>query len=409
VTDSTINSASSIQLSPFSHVIDQLKRGEMIVLVDNAAREDEGDLVVLAQDLKAEHLAFMFHRARGLVCLSIDRERAARLNLPFQVALNGSRFQTPFAISVDLASVAGTGSSASSRVATIKAIMDDNCVADDFVSPGHVFPLVANIAGVFGRQGQTEGSLDLAKICGAQPGAIICEILNEDGTLMRGAALRDFAKQHNLSITSVDEIIKYRKMNEILIREASDEVRATRWGDFRVRTIIDDADGKEHMLLTYGDISNASDPVPFRIHSECLTGDVFGSRRCDCGPQLDFSMRFIVSHGRGALLYLRQEGRGIGLLNKLRAYALQDQGHDTVEANIKLGFEADERDFMVANKVLKSYGIQRVLLLSNNPHKLETLLSAEFDVVERIPVVVPQDKYSANYLETKRSKLGHLL
>ncbi|MCB0338970.1 MAG: GTP cyclohydrolase II [Bdellovibrionales bacterium] len=397
-------------LSSVSEVIDDFKNGKMVIIVDDVGRENEGDLALSAECVTPEALAFMMYAGRGLICASISPEIAERLNLPPQTEYNLSSYRTPFTVSIDLQSCAQTGVTATSRAKTIHAINSADSVASDFVSPGHVFPLVANPAGVMGRRGQTEGSFDLARLAGHKSAAVICEILNPDGTLCRGMDLNDFAFMHGLKITSIEDILKYRVLNEVLVRRVACSNMSTDFGPFTTYVYENDVDNKEHLALVYYNESVSKTNVPLvRLHSECLTGDVFGSRRCDCGIQLEDSMARIVESGFGAILYLRQEGRGIGLGNKLRAYQLQDQGRDTVEANIELGFAADQRNFAVAAQMLLDLDLCQVRLLTNNPDKVKGLEASGIQVIERVATMVVSDPLCQEYLATKRLKLGHLL
>lgn len=402
---------STVELDTLEDTLAAFKNGEIVIMIDDKNREDEGDLVIATEFVTAEKLAFMMVEARGLICASIDMDTATRLNLPLQTLTNNSAFQTPFAVTVDARAVGSSGVTAAGRARTMQMLIDPLATAEDFVAPGHVFPLIASPLGVLGRRGQTEGSHDLARIAGLKPSAVICEILNPDGTMARGAKLAAFASSHGLRITSVEEVRQYRLLNEILVRELAQSDLETAEGIFKTFVMVDDADRKEHLALVFGDPESLrSGPPPLvRIHSECLTGDVFGSRRCDCGGQLHQAMRRIAQDGRGVILYLRQEGRGIGFANKLRAYALQDQGHDTVEANEQLGFAADLRDFAIAAKILGRFGLSAVRLLTNNPAKVASLEQFGVKIAERIPLVVPADEYSKQYLETKKQKLGHWL
>jgi 3,4-dihydroxy 2-butanone 4-phosphate synthase/GTP cyclohydrolase II len=352
----------------------------------------------------------MMREARGLICVSIEAQRAAHLQLPLQTTHNASPYNTAFTVSVDARAVSSVGVSADGRAQTVKALITPQTTALDFVSPGHIFPLIANAEGVIGRQGHTEGSIDLARLAGLYPAGVICEILNKDGTMARGDALEQFAAAHNLKMTSLEEILAYRVHAEVLLRKVTEAKTFTTYGPCRTAVFQDDVARKEHLALIFGDINTSDVDGPLvRVHSECLTGDVFGSRRCDCGEQLNRSMRMIVEHGAGIILYLRQEGRGIGLANKLRAYALQDQGHDTVEANLKLGFPADMRDFAVAAKMLDALGVGAVQILTNNPDKISTLERFGIRISARKAIVAPPDEYSRDYLETKKSKMGHML
>lgn len=399
-----------LEMTPINKVIEEFAKGKMVIMVDDADRENEGDLVVATEHLTAEDIVFMIKHGRGLICASISAERAIELKLPPQVEENNSAFSTPFTVTIDLADINAEGVTAESRAKTMRALVDSSVTAEQFVRPGHVFPLVANRAGVLGREGQTEGSYDLARIAGCAPSGVICEILAEDGTMARGEELLVFAKKHDLPITSVQEIIQYRIREEVIARESARSKVIMEHGEFEVIVFDDDVDGKEHLALVKGDIADLQRSSPLvRVHSECLTGDVFGSRRCDCGGQLEASLKEISSAGAGVLLYLRQEGRGIGLLNKLRAYELQDQGRDTVDANLELGFEADQRDYAIAASMLSSIGLHSVKLMTNNPKKIDAFTKYGIEVSQRIPVVVSADEYSKSYLETKKTKLGHLL
>ena len=399
------------QLDPIEDVIAHFSSGGMVIIVDDEDRENEGDLVVATEKVTPEALAFMMNHGRGLICVTIGKEIAQKLNLPLQVLYNNSPFQTPFAISVDHISVIPGGVSASARAKTMIALLEPSSVATDFVSPGHVFPLIAHEAGVMGRRGQTEGSFDLARLAGLSASGVICEVLSPDGTMLRGEELAAFARQHALPITSVEDIRRFRAISEIAVRRMSSQTITTDYGEFNAVSYVDDVGGKEHVAIIKGDFSQL--PTSYsplvRLHSECLTGDVFGSRRCDCGPQLAGAMKLIANEGAGVVLYLRQEGRGIGLVNKVRAYGLQDSGLDTVEANVHLGFEPDERDFAVGAHILKDLNISRVRVITNNPRKQLTMEQLGIVVTERIPMVVERDPLNEHYLLTKREKLGHIL
>ncbi len=398
-------------IDPIEEVIERFRSGEMVIICDADDRENEGDLAVAADKLTLEHLAFMMQHARGLICTSVSVDIANRINLPLQVSENNSLFGTPFTPSITLASRARDHSVASARLETVKRMIAPDSKAEEFITGGSVYPLVANPAGVVGRDGQTEGSYDLARLAGLAHAAIICEILAPDGSMLRGDGLMAYAKEHSLAITTVEEILQYRLEHEVLLREEHHGIQKTALGDFDVRLYLDDISQKEHLALIYGDIEEAAaiKPIITRIHSECLTGDVFGSLRCDCGLQLKQAAETVEKAGSGVILYLRQEGRGIGLSNKLRAYELQDRGHDTVQANIELGFEPDERDFRVAVAMLKKLGICEVQLLTNNPRKVEALEQAGIQVSERLPLIVNASEHSSSYLKTKKEKLGHLL
>ncbi len=395
----------------FNDVLRDIRAGKAVVVVDSDDRENEGDLILATEKVTPEIVSFLMREARGLICVSIPAEIADRLRLPLQVLNNNSPFQTPFAITIDHREVGGRGVTAEGRARTMRSLIEPNTQAHDFVSPGHVFPLIANSAGVIGRPGHTEGAFDLARLAGLSPSGILCEVLNPDGTMARGSQLQAFASKHGLRTTSIQAIREYRALHEIAVRQLSDRDVETDYGTFHAVVFVDDAGKKEHIAMVRGDIGKM--PVSYaplvRLHSECLTGDVFGSRRCDCGRQLDGAMKLITEEGAGLVLYLRQEGRGIGLENKVRAYALQDQGLDTVEANVHLGFDPDERDFAVGAHMLLAMGIRSIRLITNNPAKAAALSRFGISVVERIPMVVEPDPYSESYLRTKREKLGHLL
>ena len=401
----------SLVLDDFHDVLRDIRTGKAVVVVDSDDRENEGDLILATEKVTPEIVSFLMREARGLICVSIPAEIADRLRLPLQVLNNNSPFQTPFAITIDHREVGGRGVTAEGRARTMRSLIEPNTQAHDFVSPGHVFPLIANSAGVIGRPGHTEGAFDLARLAGLSPSGILCEVLNPDGTMARGSQLQAFASKHGLRTTSIQAIREYRALHEIAVRQLSDRDVETDYGTFHAVVFVDDAGKKEHIAMVRGDIGKmlVSYAPLVRLHSECLTGDVFGSRRCDCGRQLDGAMKLITEEGAGLVLYLRQEGRGIGLENKVRAYALQDQGLDTVEANVHLGFDPDERDFAVGAHMLLAMGIRSIRLITNNPAKAAALSRFGISVVERIPMVVEPDPYSESYLRTKREKLGHLL
>lgn len=400
--------SAEVELSSFDEVLRDVQAGKAVIIIDDKNRENEGDIVIAAECVTAEHLSFMMREARGLICVSLSQAVAERLELPLQAINNASQFGTPFTVNVDHHSVADKGVSASARATTIKALIDPKSAANDFVTPGHVFPLVAHPAGVLGRKGQTEGSFDLARLAGFNSSGVICEILADDGTMARGAVLNEFAKKHALTVTSVAEITRYRLEQEVRVRLLRQSEEETDFGNFSVSVFKDDVDGKEHLALSLGDLQNANVAPLVRVHSECLTGDVFGSQRCDCGAQLSDALQQIRASGCGALLYLRQEGRGIGLTNKLKAYELQDSGLDTVEANVHLGFAPDQRDFVVAARILESLGLRRIRLITNNPEKIAVLERSGIEVVERVKSIVKVSADAASYVQVKRAKLGHL-
>ena len=385
-----------------------VRNGEMVIMMDDEDRENEGDLVVAAEFATPETINFMAKEGRGLICVAVDQDIAERLNLKPMVPENTSRFGTAFTVSVDAKDGTTTGISAYDRSVTIRKIVDENSTPEDFVRPGHVFPLIARKGGVLVRTGQTEGSVDLMKLAGLKPAAVICEIMKDDGTMARRPDLEEFAAKHNLKIITVADIIEYRLRNELLVKREAEADLPTKYGHFRIIVYSNNIDNKEHVALVKGDITT-DEPVLVRVHSECLTGDTFGSLRCDCGEQLHTALRMIEREGRGTLVYMRQEGRGIGLANKIKAYALQDQGYDTVEANHHLGFGADLRDYGLGAQILKDLGIKKMKLMTNNPKKIKGLYGYGLEVVERVPIVIEPNEVNKDYLLTKEKKMGHLL
>lgn len=399
------------EASPFSTIdeaIAQFRAGRMVVIVDPEDRENEGDLAIAAEKVTPEAINFMAREGRGLICLSLTEERCSELALAPMVADNSSRFGTAFTISVDARGKTTTGISAADRAATILTAVDPAASPEDFVRPGHVFPLAAVNGGVLRRSGQTEASVDLARLAGLRPAGVICEVMNADGTMSRLPDLTRFARRHELPLISIGQLIRYRLRNERLVERIASPRLPTAFGEFRVLAFRSPATGEEHLALKMGEW-DAEEPVLVRLHSQCLTGDVFGSSRCDCGEQLKRALEAIAAAGSGALVYLLQEGRGIGLLAKLQAYELQDQGHDTVEANELLGFSADQRDYGIGAQILRELGANRVRLMTNNPEKQTALETYGIEVVERVPVEVPANEETREYLRTKRDKLGHLL
>ncbi|WP_217592709.1 bifunctional 3,4-dihydroxy-2-butanone-4-phosphate synthase/GTP cyclohydrolase II [Cohnella sp. GbtcB17] len=384
-----------------------LKLGKMVLVVDDEDRENEGDLIALAEMATPEVINFMITKARGLVCAPITQERAEQLELPPMVTHNTDYHGTAFTVSVDHISTT-TGISAYERAMTVKGLIDPEAKPGDFRKPGHIFPLIAKKGGVLRRSGHTEAAIDLAILCDSEPAAVICEVIKEDGTMARLPDLQLFAKEHDLKLISIQELIRYRNDKEKLVKREVSVRMPTDFGDFEMVAYSNEVDNKEHVALVKGVIDD-SEPVLLRVHSECLTGDIFLSHRCDCGPQLEAAMRQIAREGRGILLYMRQEGRGIGLLNKLRAYQLQEEGLDTVEANIKLGFAPDLRDYGIGAQILKDLGVRRIRLLTNNPRKVRGLEGYGLEIVERVPIQMNENDDNKSYLRTKRSKLGHLL
>lgn len=397
--------------TPFASIpeaLEDLRQGKMIILVDDENRENEGDIMIAAEKVTPEAINFMVKHARGLVCLAMQEEDLRRLNIPMMVEQNNSKFQTAFTVSIEAAQGVTTGISAQDRAHTIRVAMDPQSTAADVVMPGHIFPLRAQTGGVLVRQGQTEGSVDLAKLAGLRPAGVICEILKEDGTMARLDDLIEFGKVHNLKIVSINDLIIHRVQHEPLIHElTTSRLPIPDFGEFTVKVFSNDIDDYQHIALLHGPIKT-DEPVVVRLHSECLTGDIFGSSRCDCGWQLQNSINYISQKG-GVLLYLRQEGRGIGLVNKIKAYALQDQGYDTVEANHTLGFADDQRNYGIAAQILKSLGIKKMRLLTNNPRKMQEMQQYGIEIVERISLEMQPTADNLIYLQTKRKKLGHLL
>jgi 3,4-dihydroxy 2-butanone 4-phosphate synthase/GTP cyclohydrolase II len=398
-------------LDNFNDVLTDLKNGKQIILVDDKHRENEGDLVILTHFATPENISFMINQGRGLICAVISLERSRSLEIPLQTSVNRSSFNTPFGVSVDLEAVTRIGVSSTSRSETIQALGNPEVGASSFKSPGHVFPLIAHPKGVMGRRGQTEGSYDLARILGVPcPSAVICEVLSDDGTMMRGKDLRRYSDQHGLKITSVESVFQYRLSNEPFFQMTAHASRTISDAQFEIYVFEDEIDGCEHLALVHntGDGRGARRPI-VRLHSECLTGDLFGSRRCDCGGQLQSGLAQVIERGSGVVIYLRQEGRGIGLANKIRAYDLQDAGLDTVDANTRLGLEVDARDYRIAGKILKMLKFDNFDLLTNNPDKLEALKRSGFSGIERIALQVPVDEFNLEYLEAKKGRMGHYL
>jgi 3,4-dihydroxy 2-butanone 4-phosphate synthase / GTP cyclohydrolase II len=384
------------------------RRGELVIIVDDEDRENEGDLCVAAEKATPAAINFMARYGRGLICLALTEERCEELDLPLMVENNTTNFGTAFTVSIEARKRVTTGISAADRAETVRVAIDPASRSHDLARPGHVFPLRARKGGVLKRAGQTEASVDLAAIAGMTPAAVICEIMNEDGSMARLPDLREFAVLHGLKIISVADIIKYRMQNERHVHCLASPVLPTEHGDFRVHAYRSDITGEEHVALVKGEISE-DDEVLVRVHSSCLTGDVFHSSRCDCGDQLDKAFELIAKEGKGVVLYLLQEGRGIGLINKLRAYELQDQGDDTIEANEKLGFAPDIRDYGTGSQILRDLGVRRIRLMTNNPAKYVAIEGFGLQIVERVPLEIAPSLTTRKYLEAKKKKLGHIL
>jgi len=397
--------------SPFATVeqaLDDLRAGRFVILVDDEDRENEGDLAIAAELASPEAVNFMVRQGRGLLCVALTEERCDDLGLPLMVAHNTSPFGTAFTVSVEARGKVTTGISAADRAATVRTLADPATRPEDLLRPGHVFPLRARRGGVLKRAGQTEASVDLARLAGLTPAAAICEVMNEDGTMARVPDLVRFARRHDVRILTVADLIRHRLRHETIVERVASPHLPTRYGEFRLHAFRAEITGEEHVALVMGDVGG-EEPVLVRVHSQCLTGDVFGSARCDCGTQLELALEAIATAGRGVLVYLLQEGRGIGLANKLRAYELQDGGHDTVEANERLGFRADQRDYGVGAQILRALGVRRMRLMTNNPGKYVALAGYGLEIVERVPLEVPPTAASRDYLRAKREKLGHLL
>ncbi len=397
--------------TPFAAIkeaVEEMRAGRFVVVVDDEDRENEGDLVLAAERVTPEAINFMAREGRGLICLALTEERCGQLDLPPMVEENTSNFGTAFMVSIEARGRTTTGISAADRAATVLTAIDPATKPSDLLRPGHMFPLRAQPGGVLKRAGQTEASVDLARIAGLDPSAVLCEIMNEDGTMARVPDLTKFCAKHGLAMVTVADLIRHRMKTERLVQRIASPHLPTRFGDFRVYAYRSDVTHEEHIALVHGEIREA-EPVLVRVHSQCLTGDIFGSARCDCGAQLALAMENIIEAGRGVFLYLLQEGRGIGLFNKLKAYELQDEGHDTVSANEKLGFPPDIRNYGVGCQILRDLGVRKMRLMTNNPSKYVAISGYGLEIVERVPLEIDPTERSRKYLETKKNKMGHLL
>ena len=407
-------------LSPIPEVLDELRAGKPIVLVDDEDRENEGDLVYAAEKVTPEAVNFMLKEARGILCVALTGEVCDRLRLHSQTEINTASLGTAFTVSVDAHKRFGvtTGVSARDRAKTIEVAIADDAQPQDLLRPGHINPLRARDGGVLVRAGQTEGSVDLARVAGMKPAAVICEIMREDGEMARRPELEEFCRKHGLKMCTIAELISFRLKREQFVKRIESVTLPTRWGTFRLHAYQSAIDPQPHLALCKGDVGEPDaegktivqdEPVLVRVHSECLTGDIFGSAKCDCGPQLDAAMRIIEAAGKGVLVYLRQEGRGIGLANKLHAYALQEKGLDTVEANLRLGLPVDKRDYGIGSQILRDLGLRQIRIMTNNPKKIYGIEGYGLSIVEEVPIRIEPGEFNKQYLQTKREKLGHKL